>query len=82
MQPTQQDYQRLRWQCRRGMLELDLMLENYLQARYPDMSDVQKADFARFLKNPDQLLYDWLMEQQIPTDKKVAQLVADIRLNT
>jgi len=82
MQPTQQDFQRLRWQCRRGMLELDLMLETYLQTQYPHMNEAQKADYARFLKNPDQLLYDWLMEQQIPSDKEVAQLVQNIRTNT
>ena len=30
------DETRLRWQCRRGMLELDLMLETFVEKRYAD----------------------------------------------
>jgi len=30
------DETRLRWQCRRGMLELDLMLETFVEKCYAD----------------------------------------------
>ncbi|MDO9105299.1 MAG: succinate dehydrogenase assembly factor 2 [Methylovulum sp.] len=44
---------RLQWQCRRGMLELDLLLEGYLETRYPVAGEAEKAGFAELLKLED-----------------------------
>ena len=30
---------RLRWKCRRGMLELDLLLRDFLDSGYQDLDD-------------------------------------------
>ena len=42
----QERYRRLRWQCRRGMLELDLLLSRFLDAAYADLTKQQRRDFV------------------------------------
>jgi antitoxin CptB len=44
---------KLRWQCRRGSRELDLLLDRYLQTRYFSADDEQKARFMAMLKLDD-----------------------------
>ncbi|MEQ1544274.1 succinate dehydrogenase assembly factor 2 [Methyloglobulus sp.] len=47
------DLARLRWQCRRGTKELDLILLNYLETRYPITNKEEKARFEEMLKLDD-----------------------------
>ncbi|MCF7984204.1 MAG: succinate dehydrogenase assembly factor 2 [Thiohalocapsa sp.] len=75
----EQDPQRLRWQCRRGMLELDLLLNGFLDAGYSDLSKQGRGDFVRLLAYQDQIIYDWLMGQSIPADAALRDLVGLIR---
>jgi antitoxin CptB len=75
----EQDPQRLRWQCRRGMLELDLLLNGFLDAGYSDLSEPGRGDFVRLLAYQDQIIYDWLMGQSIPADAALRDLVGLIR---
>ena len=51
---------RLRWLCRRGMLELDAWLSLFLDTRYADLSPQMQAAFARLLDQDDMVLFDWL----------------------
>ncbi len=51
---------RLRWLCRRGMLELDAWLTRYLDGRYADLSAEQKAVFVHLLDQDDMALFDWI----------------------
>lgn len=70
---------RLRWQCRRGMLELDLLLEEFLDKAYARLEPRQRALFVDLLHSPDQQLYDYFLGEATPADPEVAQLVARIR---
>lgn len=73
------DETRLRWQCRRGMLELDLMLESFVKKRYADLPVKSKHAFHQLLKCQDQFLLDYLMGQDVPTDKDVADVAQQVR---
>ncbi|MEQ1558112.1 MAG: succinate dehydrogenase assembly factor 2 [Methyloglobulus sp.] len=44
---------KLRWQCRRGCKELDLILCQYLETRYPTADAEEKAHFKALLKLDD-----------------------------
>lgn len=44
---------KLRWQCRRGTRELDLLLTKYLETQYPVADEEEKARFAALLKLDD-----------------------------
>ena len=70
---------RLRWRCRRGMLELDLILTEFLDKDYAALDVKQKQLLDAMLEYPDQLLFDLLLENMISSDKDIAQLVKRIR---
>jgi len=57
---------RLRWLCRRGMLELDAWLALFLDVRYADLPHDQQAAFARLLDQDDMALFDWLTGEREP----------------
>ncbi len=70
---------RLQWQCRRGMLELDLFLRGFLEKGYARLSDEEKQAFDRMLETPDQQLLEYLMGREQPQDKDVADVVNKVR---
>jgi antitoxin CptB len=69
----------LRWRCRRGMLELDLMLQAFVDKEFAQLSQQEKAVFDRLLDYPDQVMLELFMQQQISSDMEVGQLVKKIR---
>lgn len=78
-QPAATELNRLRWQCRRGMRELDLLLLQFLDTGYAALDAGAAQSFARLLECPDALLLEWLLGRQIPSDKDVADVVQRIR---
>ena len=57
---------RIKWACRRGMLELDLFFKQFLETDFQKMTNQELDDFLIFLENPDPDLYAWLMGYQKP----------------
>ncbi len=53
---------KLRWQCRRGTKELDLLLIDYLENRYLDSSEQRQAQFVALLALEDAELMPVLMD--------------------
>ena len=70
---------RLYWHCRRGMLELDLLLQGFLSAHYDSISDAEKRTFAALLDYPDAVLFDLLMGRSVTADKELACVIEKIR---
>lgn len=61
---------RLSWRCRRGMLELDLLLQDFLFYGIDKLTDTQIACFESLLTMTDPELYACLMGQaDAPTDE-------------
>lgn len=56
----------VRWQCRRGMLELDIILLSFFDTYYEALNLETQAVFIRLLETPDPELYAWLMGQESP----------------
>jgi antitoxin CptB len=73
------EMQRLRWQCRRGMLELDFVLERFLETSYGGLNGREQATFARLLDYQDQDLHDWVMGRAAPVDGDLRRMVAKLR---
>jgi antitoxin CptB len=60
---------RLRWLCRRGMLELDEWLTRFLDVRYAALPADQQVVFAKLLDKDDMILFDWITgEREAPTE--------------
>ena len=69
----------LRWQCRRGMRELDQLLESFLENEYPQASESQKSAFRKLLALPDPQLIGYLLGGQIPADPVIAHVISRIQ---
>jgi antitoxin CptB len=72
---------KLKWHCRRGMLELDLFFQKFLKNHLDTMTEQEFDAFETFLKNPDPDLYAWLMGYEQPTDQESLKIVATIQSN-
>jgi len=70
---------RLRWRCRRGMLELDLMLNAFLDNGMDDLDEHERSVFQRLLEYSDQTLLELLMERMVPADKETVHVIRKIR---
>jgi antitoxin CptB len=75
---SEQEINRMRWAARRGMLELDLVLEPYVEARYAGLGEDDRARFHRLMACEDQDLFAWFMQRQRPEDPELAALVDKI----
>jgi len=73
---------RLYWQCRRGMLELDSLLQGFYLQHIESMSPHQLSSFETLLTSPDDLLLEYLMGRTIPMDAGIADVVRKIRQST
>lgn len=70
---------RLRWACRRGMLELDVILGNFLEGGYLKLADEDKWLFIKLLECPDPDLIGWLMGTDQPADPELAKIAGIIK---
>ena len=70
---------RLRWRCRRGLLELDLALQRFLEADLERLSTTERAALAELLDYPDNDLWDVLSGRKVCEDERLAPLVRRIR---
>jgi antitoxin CptB len=66
---------RLRWACRRGMLELDVLFMPFVEEAYDDLSDKNKAIFERLLEGQDPELFAWFMGHDICEDQELNSMV-------
>jgi len=78
LMPEQVD-SKLRWRCRRGMLELDILLNGFLDKHYVNLSIQQKEVLNQLLDYPDQLLFDLFLGHMQSSDNHVSDLVQTIR---
>lgn len=70
---------KLRWMCRRGMKELDVLLESFLLANEQRLRAGQWPELERFLACEDDVLWDWLRGDRAPEVETFALLVRGIR---
>ncbi|OAI17838.1 hypothetical protein A1359_05550 [Methylomonas lenta] len=70
---------RLRWRCRRGTLELDLLLIRYLENVYLAAEAKEKQVFLQLLELEDTDLLRYLMGEGLSSDVDLAELIAKIR---
>lgn len=70
----------LRWQCRRGMLELDLLLMPFLEREYGTLLPQDQTTFVELLSYPDQTLYAWFLDPEQCEREEMRGIIHKIRL--
>lgn len=74
------DLARIRFLCRRGMKELDVLLEGYLARHYASDSQDQQWAFLRLLEREDPDIWAWILGQT-PTPAPFADVIARLQRN-
>jgi antitoxin CptB len=78
--PDARMLERLRWRCRRGMLENDLILSRFLDTRATTLSADEMAALERLLELGDNELWDLLSGRSETEDAALRPLVAALRV--
>ena len=69
------------WQCRRGSLELDILLTGYLEQHYDFALESEQVAFCELLSLEDQQIFKFLSGQSKPDTAEMTHLVAHISSN-
>lgn len=69
---------RLKWACRRGMLELDVLLAPFVDESYSDLDEQDKLTFERLLTCDDPDLFAWFMGHEECKDEQLNYMVQKI----
>ena len=77
MERIQRD--RLTWKCRRGLLELDLVLADFLERQVPGLSRAELAAFDELLDYPDTELWDVVSGRSDRFDPRLGGIVSRLR---
>lgn len=75
---TEFEDRKIKWKCRRGMLELDILFGRFYENQFRVLTPEEKKIFNRLLDEPDPLLYEWLLGHKIPSDPQFKRLVSKI----
>tara|TARA_E500000178_G_scaffold327675_1_gene356947 strand:+ start:1721 stop:1957 length:237 start_codon:yes stop_codon:yes gene_type:complete len=65
----------IKWRCRRGVLELDVILHRFYDKKFDALSKDDKHLFATMLEEPDPILINWLIKREpsLPKFKKLTE---------
>ncbi|MDD1782908.1 succinate dehydrogenase assembly factor 2 [Enterovibrio sp. ZSDZ35] len=82
-----EDKARIKWACRRGMLELDVIIMPFFEECFDALTESEKLDFVALLECDDPDLFTWMMghsrsekpELAAMTDKIVAHNRSKLR---
>jgi len=70
---------KLKWHCRRGMRELDLLLEGFLEDHYEALGQADRDSFERLLDCRNEDLMDWIVDGKPPPDGRLSGILGQIR---
>ena len=70
---------KIKWACRRGMLELDFILIEFLEHKLQSLSEDEQDALLVYLENPDPDLYSWLMGYKEPESEADIAMTRMIR---
>ena len=73
------ELKKLRWRCRRGMRELDQLLDRWLERQWRQSPTAERAVFLRLLDTEDDTLWRWFLGHETSDDVEIAALVEHIR---
>lgn len=79
MSDDEAELRKLRWRCRRGMRELDQLLERWLDRQWRQSPTHEREVFLTLLDTEDDKLWRWFLGHEQPDDVETAALVEHIR---
>jgi antitoxin CptB len=71
------EQRRLAWRCRRGMLELDIVLQRFVSDHFNGLTLAEMAQLDMLLELPDNVFWD-LIQELNPETAATAPLAAEL----
>ncbi len=73
------DRNRVRWLCRRGMKELDLVINRFFESDYDSLSEQEQLAFQDFLNVEDPIIFSWIMGRSTPENESHANIISQLQ---
>ena len=73
------ELKRIRWHSRRGLLELDLVLERFLAQRFDSLSPAEMSAYKALLELPDNDFLDVVNGKMDLDDPEIMHIVEILR---
>lgn len=73
-----EEFKRMQWASRRGMLELDLILEPFVRNHYSDLDSEGRERYRLLMECQDQELFGWFLKREVPEDAALADIVTEV----
>ena len=74
------EQRRLAWRCRRGLLELDIVLQRFVAQQFTDLSDAELTALDALLELSDNDFWNLLAnEKAVITDKNTKNIILKIK---
>ena len=70
---------KLKWLCRRGMKELDILLENFLDQHLHELNEGCWPEFESLLQQEDDRLWDWVQQPACEPASAYRAVLEEIR---
>ncbi|TDI76088.1 MAG: succinate dehydrogenase assembly factor 2 [Betaproteobacteria bacterium] len=72
---------RVRWRCKRGMLELDIVLQRFVDKHYTQLNETELQQFDTLLNLPDNDLWDMITAKKEMGDIKLQPMLRLLQID-
>ena len=70
---------RLLWRCRRGIKEMDIILQEFINVSYDQLNNEDKNAFSKLLDEQDLDILNWIMGKDNPVNDRLANIINIIK---
>ncbi len=76
------DAAKLKWRCRRGIREFDVLFTRFVENEYPQLTEEQKEWFHQLLDEQDPIIMDWLFKRSEPQDDGLKWIIEKLQTSS
>ena len=70
---------RILWRCRRGIKEMEIVLQDFIKNSYDELNNENKSAFSKLLEEQDLDILNWVLGKEKPEDKTLIEIIKKIR---
>ena len=70
---------RILWRCRRGIKEMDIVLQDFIKDSYDELNNENKSAFSKLLEEQDLDILNWILGKDKPEDTALIEIIKKIR---
>ena len=70
---------RILWRCRRGIKEMDIVLQDFIKDSYDELNNENKSAFSKLLEEEDLDILNWVLGKDKPEDAALIEIIKKIR---